>query len=229
MSIALILAAAGSGERFGSQVPKQFHEFEGKPIYLHSLEAFAGLVDHVALAVAPEFVEDVQRRIEGHGDPLPTCCIIPGGSDRQESVYAALRATPDQHEVILVHDAARPLITARDIRTVIDALDANDAAILGYPCTDTVKRSDVDGRVIETIPREALWLAQTPQGFRRSIGMAAYQAAFDAGLQATDDAQILEAHGVTVQVVEAHDSNLKITDADDLAVAQALWRARLKD
>jgi 2-C-methyl-D-erythritol 4-phosphate cytidylyltransferase len=148
-------------------------------------------------------------------------CAIPGGAERQDSVAEGLRALPASVQWVAVHDAARCLVSPRDVARVIDAARAGGAALLAVPASDTIKRVR-DGRVVETPPRAECWAAQTPQVFRAELLREAIAKARADGIVGTDDAQLVERLGVPVRVVEGSRSNLKITRPEDLLLAERL-------
>jgi 2-C-methyl-D-erythritol 4-phosphate cytidylyltransferase len=209
MAVALVVAA-GRGERLGSEGPKAFVVLAGRPMLDWSLAALAAVpaIERVVVALPP-------------GVPTPPGAIgVEGGEHREHSVLAALRAAPPA-DVVLVHDAARPLVTPGLVRDVLAALDGADGAIAAAPVTDTVKEAAGD-RVVRTLDRRALWAVQTPQAFRRDVLERALAAGPEALAAATDDASLVEAVGGTVRVVPAPRENLKVTTALDLQVAELL-------
>jgi 2-C-methyl-D-erythritol 4-phosphate cytidylyltransferase len=213
MAVAL-LVAAGSGERLGAGRPKAFAVLAGRPILEWSLDAIrAAGIAHVVVAMPPGF------------DPPPGAIAVPGGATRSASVRAALAAAPAGD--VVVHDAARPLVTPDHFRAALAALDEVDCAIAAAPVTDTVKEAGADRHVTATLDRSRLWAVQTPQAFRRPALERAL-AVDDAVLaQATDDAWLVERAGGTVRVVESTAANLKITTPFDLRLAEHLLADRL--
>jgi 2-C-methyl-D-erythritol 4-phosphate cytidylyltransferase len=214
MAVALVVAA-GRGERLGTPVPKAFVMLAGRPMVEWSIAALRGVaaIEQIVVALPP-------------GVDAPAGTIgVPGGEQRSHSVRAALAAAADD-EVVLVHDAARPLVSASLARACLDALGDADAANAAAPVTDTIKEC-ADGRVQRTLDRSRLWAVQTPQVFRREALAQALAAPHDALAAATDDASLVEALGGTVRVVEAPRENLKVTTALDLRVAELLLRERL--
>jgi 2-C-methyl-D-erythritol 4-phosphate cytidylyltransferase len=194
-----IVVAAGSGSRFGK--PKQFERLAGRTILEWSLDAARGACDDVVTVVPPG-----------------TSGGVSGGATRSESVRAGLAAVPDDADVIVVHDAARPLASPALFAAVIDAVRGGaDAAIPGVPVTDTVKRVDGE-RVVDTVDRDALVAVQTPQAFRADLLRKAHAGDADA----TDDAALVEALGGTVVVVPGEAANIKVTTPQDLRIAEAL-------
>ena len=206
MRIAAILVAAGTGSRFGAETPKQFLPLLGKPVMRHAAEAlakYATLIQPVG-ETAP-----IAAALAGL-DHMP---IVPGGATRQDSVRAGLDALlPHALTIVLVHDAARPNIPAGTIDALLAALEHHPGAIPAAPVADTLKRV-VDGIITETVPRDGLFRAQTPQAFRVAPLLAAHRSGL---IGATDDASLLEAAGETVATVPGSDDNIKLTYPDDL-------------
>lgn len=217
--ISLLLPAGGSGSRFGGPVPKQLLPLLGVPVIRRSIDAFAGLVDEAVVAGPADRLDEIRAACAGCAVPLR---VVAGGADRQASVRAALLAS--RGDLVLVHDAVRPLIPRRCIEACIAALAAHPAAVVALACAATVKRAGPGRTVAATVPRADLWLAQTPQGFRRAEGLAAFARAAEAGWACTDDAEVLERSGHAVAIVPGDPANLKITEPGDFAVAEALLR-----
>jgi 2-C-methyl-D-erythritol 4-phosphate cytidylyltransferase len=213
MAVALVVAA-GRGTRLGSNGPKALVQVAGRPMLAWSLDALRAVAEIEQIVVAlPE------------GVPAPEGTIgVPGGAERSHSVLAALRAS--QGDPVVVHDAARPLVTPEILRATLAALREHgcDAAIAAAPVHDTVKRAR-DGVVHGTLDRSELWAVQTPQAFRRAALEAALAAGDDALGAATDDAALVEAQGGTVRVVPAPPENFKVTTPHDLRVAELLLRS----
>jgi 2-C-methyl-D-erythritol 4-phosphate cytidylyltransferase len=225
MRCSLIIPAAGRGTRFSPDQPKQLMMLCGRSVLARSLDAFAGMVDEAVLAVNADFRHAVQAAVDEAQPGFPVR-LVDGGAQRQDSVHAALRACADSSDVVLVHDAVRPLVPRTCIEACLQALTRHDAVLVAIACTSTVKQAQPGQMLVQrTIPREPLWLAQTPQGFVRSLGLLAYARAQAEGWQCSDDAQVLELAGHRVALVPGDARNLKITTRDDWAVAEALLRA----
>jgi 2-C-methyl-D-erythritol 4-phosphate cytidylyltransferase/2-C-methyl-D-erythritol 2,4-cyclodiphosphate synthase len=213
MIIAAILVAAGSGSRFGAETPKQFMRLAGKQVIRHAAESLAHEVD---LLQPVGEAGPIATALEGMAH-LP---VVPGGPTRQASVRAGLEAlVPHAPDLVLVHDAARPVIPPGTIPALIAALKQAPGAIPAVPVADTLKRG-ANGRIVETVPRAGLFRAQTPQAFRFAVLLAAHLA--PATDTATDDASLLEAAGQTVLLVPGAEDNIKLTYPEDL---QRLERA----
>ncbi|CAO3451813.1 2-C-methyl-D-erythritol 4-phosphate cytidylyltransferase (EC 2.7.7.60) / 2-C-methyl-D-erythritol 2,4-cyclodiphosphate synthase (EC 4.6.1.12) [Azospirillum argentinense] len=222
--IALIVAA-GSGQRFGAERPKQYLDLAGQPILRRTVEAFRRhpKVSVVRVVINPAFRDLYDAAVAGLDLPEP----VSGGASRQDSVRNGLEAlaesAPDR---VLIHDAARPLVDAGTIDAVIAALDTHPAALAAVPVADTLKRGE-DGLVAGTVDRSGLWRAQTPQGFRFPDILAAHRAA--AGLELTDDAAVAERAGLPVALVPAREENFKVTTPDDLTRATRALDSALSD
>ena len=225
MQVFAILPAAGLGTRMAGPQPKQFVALDGVPILIHSLRAFASVsrVKQIYVAVRKPELERVQAQIAGHGF-AGRVHVVEGGEKRQESVANALaRLDAEDDDVVLVHDAVRPLIDAATIERTIDAVVEHGAAIVGLPAVDTIKQVErtAHGAVITaTIPREFIVLAQTPQGFRYGVLKAAFAEAAADGFMGTDEASLVERAGHPVAVVHGSQVNLKITQPGDLELAE---------
>jgi 2-C-methyl-D-erythritol 4-phosphate cytidylyltransferase len=220
--VGVIIVAAGSGSRTGSAELKQFRWVAGKPMLLHSIQTFQARVD-VAMVVCVLPREHV-------GDPPPwifqsdadRLLLSVGGRERSESVANGLEDLPSECEIVVIHDAARPLVTSETIGRVIDEARKGNGAVAALPVTDTLKRVDSSGRVIETVDRFGLWRAQTPQAFPRKVIERAHKEAREADRIATDDAALCEKIGLPVVVVRGSERALKITEENDFALAEAL-------
>ena len=209
MAVAL-LVAAGSGERLGAARPKAFVTVAGRPMLEWSVRALrAAGIESIVVAL-PE------------GEAPPAGCVgVRGGSNRSESVRAALEASAGGDPVI-VHDAARPLVTPEHFTRALAALAGADAAIVAAPVTDTIKEADAERAVTRTLDRSKLWAVQTPQAFWRGALAAALAADAATLARATDDAWLVERAGGRVRLVESSGANFKVTTAHDLRVAELL-------
>ncbi len=220
--VGVIVVAAGSGSRTGSSELKQFRWVAGKPALLHSVQAFMARADvAIVVAVLPKshaadpppwlFQCDVDRLL-----------VSVGGRERQESVWNGLEDMPEEVRFVVVHDAARPLVTDETIERVISKAREGVGAIAALPVVDTLKEVDEHGNVVKTISRAGLWRAQTPQAFPREQLERAHMDAKRSGESATDDAALLERLGLPVVVVRGSERALKITDENDFLRADAL-------
>jgi 2-C-methyl-D-erythritol 4-phosphate cytidylyltransferase len=225
--IAAILPAAGLGTRMGAETPKQFLELDGTPIVIHSLRRIAScpLVTDIIVATRADEVTRLRERI-AEEKFKQAVRVVKGGDSRQDSVAEALREVPKDAEIVLVHDAVRPFVTAEQITRVIEEARRCEAAILGIPAMDTVKEvkraslpEDV-ALIIGTIPRERVVLAQTPQAFATKLLKEAFARAQADGVSASDEAGLVERMGHDVHVVLGSERNMKITKPADMDLAK---------
>jgi 2-C-methyl-D-erythritol 4-phosphate cytidylyltransferase len=225
---AVILPAAGQSSRFGGAQKKPFLPLDGRAVWLRAADLFVNRSD-VCQCVVVVAREDQQTFRARFGAELSRWDIrvADGGAERFESVANALGLLTAEADFVAVHDAARPCTPPARIDAVFAHAAATGAALLAVPVADTLKRDDGQGRVQATVPRQGLWLAQTPQVFRRDWLAAAYAARHRLGHDVTDDAQLLEATGHPVHLVAGSAANLKITTPDDLVLAEAILRARI--
>lgn len=201
--------AGGDGIRFGGR--KQFAELCGRPVVSFSVEVARSACSNVVLVV-PAALDGADLGPVGDG------IVVPGGATRSDSVRAGLSAVPDHVEIVVVHDAVRPLATLSLFEAVIDAVRSGaDAAVPGIPVTDTLKRV-VDDVVVSTLPRDEVVAVQTPQAFRASV----LRRAHETSQSATDDASLVEEIGGTVRIVPGEGSNLKLTERGDVRIFEAL-------
>jgi len=221
--VTAIIAAAGRGERFGGGLPKQLVTLGGRSILERSVDAFVlhERITDLIVALPTELVAEVPPYLRARSKRIE---IVEGGNRRQDSVACAFARVPTAADIVVVHDAARPLVTAALIERTIDAAATYGAALAAVAATDTVKRADERGFVLDTLPRHGIFLAQTPQAFRTTLLREALASA-DAAAEATDEASLIERAGHCVQLVDGDPRNLKITTADDLAAAEALIEA----
>ncbi len=217
--VAAILPAAGQGVRMGSH-KKQFLMLDGTPILIHTLRKFVACPDvaQIFVATRPEDLVRTQQSLNAEGLGK-TVVVVPGGNRRQESVENCLRVVPPDTSLVAVHDAVRPFVSPALISAVIQEAAQSGAAILGIPSVDTVKQV-ARNRILGTIPRERIVLAQTPQVFRLEILKRAFEKAREDGFHTTDEASLVEHLGLEVTVVRGSDRNIKITTPADLELAR---------
>jgi 2-C-methyl-D-erythritol 4-phosphate cytidylyltransferase/2-C-methyl-D-erythritol 2,4-cyclodiphosphate synthase len=232
MHVTAIIAAGGRGLRLGGGHPKQLLAIEGRTLLQRCVETFLAhrSIDELVVALPPDVIQAPPAYLRGAAKPLR---LVVGGARRQDSVSNAFQAMSAGSDVVVIHDAARPFVSSDLIRRTVDAAAVHGAAIAAVEVSDTVKRVREAGgeRVIsETIPRETIFLAQTPQGFRRDV-LAAAVALGQSGVEATDEAALVERAGYTVHVVAGEPGNVKITTADDLDAARRralpVWTGRV--
>lgn len=226
MKTAAVIVAAGSGERFGGEVPKQFRTLVDRPMLswtISRLEA-AESIDTIVVVVAEEHLLYASQHVVDPYGFRKVTKLVPGGATRQESAYRGLKALPISTDLVAIHDGARPMTAVRDIERVIDKARNERAAILAVPVTDTIKRAKA-GYVMGSVDRRDLYGAQTPQVFQYDLIMSAHEAARSGSSQDyTDDASLIEARGFKVTLVEPSGPNIKVTSLADLVAVEALLR-----
>ncbi len=224
IDVGVAIPAAGQGTRMGGR-KKAFLEVGGVPLLVRSLAPF---LEHpevvsVAVAVPAEDLADLPDFLAGAD---PRVRVVAGGHTRLHSVRAALSALRPEVRTVLVHDAARPLVTREIVDRCIRVARTGEGAVAGWPVVDTLKEVEADGRILSTPDRATLWCAQTPQAFPREALLEAYRKAVEEGIVATDDAAIFSRYGGRVRMVEGAPWNLKVTHPEDVAVAEFLLRMR---
>jgi 2-C-methyl-D-erythritol 4-phosphate cytidylyltransferase len=227
MHVTAIVPAGGGGRRMGAALPKQFLLLRGRPLLLWTLEALLASprIGHLIVAVPPGTEAQVAAEVLAPAG-VRVDTLVSGGAERQDSVRAGLAAAPPETDLILVHDAARPLITPAILEAALDAAAAVGGAVVAVPVTDTIKRAAADGRVDETLARGRLWAAQTPQIFRADWFRSAHARAAADGFLGTDDSALVERMGYPVALVPGSPENLKITVGADLDAAEQILRRR---
>jgi 2-C-methyl-D-erythritol 4-phosphate cytidylyltransferase len=224
METLAILVAAGRGERMGAGRPKAFLSLGGQTLLERSARALgaAPSVSGVVAVVPPETIEEASGLVEGLAKP---CQVVAGGARRQDSVQAGLAALPTGFAgLVLVHDAARPLVSVEVVEAVVRGAREHGAAIPVVPVADTIKEVG-DGRVLSTVDRERLAAAQTPQGFRLDVLSRAYTSAFADGVTVTDESMAVERLGLPVACVPGAPRNRKLTTAEDMAWAERVLQS----
>ena len=225
--VAVIIPAAGAGERFGGKVKKPFAQIDNRPIFIRSIELFLNRKDvaQVILTVSPDDLDVVKEKYAAN-IMFMGIKLVKGGATRFESVRAALSAVDEDADLVCIHDAVRPCVLQSWIDKVFEQATTTGAAILAAPLHGTIKRVK-EKRIVATVPRAGLFEAQTPQVFERGLLAEAYSKLekMDKS-RISDDAQLVEAMGRKVAVVETDSSNIKITRKIDVAIAEAIIKAR---
>lgn len=223
-----LVPAAGRGLRMGGLVPKQFLSIGGLPLIVHSLRTLqaSSVIDAIVLAVPQADLAYSQSDIVDAYRFTKVFNVVAGGQERQDSVRNALAVLDDQVEIVVVHDAVRPFLTERMLEDVVAAARATGAAIIALPMRDTVKYVGADHVIERTVDRRPLWLAQTPQAFRRDWLQEAHRRAQIEAVPATDDAYLLEWMGHSVRVVEGSGENIKVTRPEDMVIGEAILASR---
>lgn len=228
MSVAAVIVAGGTGERFGSPGGKQLAPLAGKPVLAWTVAAFEACdrIDSIVVVADPGRLPEYA---EAASSPK-VAAVVAGGEERQHSVANGLSALPAGVAVVAVHDGARPLVTPSLIACAVDALEADSAlagAVVGHPQSDTLKRA-AQGLIAGTIARAGLWAVQTPQVFRTQVLRDAYASAEADGFLGTDDASLVERIGGRVRLVRGPRDNIKVTVPEDLVIAEAVLAARME-
>ena len=220
MHVSAIIAAAGQGSRLGGDRPKQFLSLGGRPILQRSVDVFvlSDRITDVVVAVPPDVVGNVPEYLRGRSKPIR---IVEGGPRRQDSVARAFALVSERADVVVIHDAARPLVSADLISRAVDAAAEFGAAIVALPASDTVKRGGANRIIVETLPRGEIFLAQTPQAFRVGVLRDALAQAHSS-VEATDEAALAERAGHRVRIIDGDARNIKVTTPDDLTAAERL-------
>ncbi len=221
--VGVIIVAGGSGTRIGGDELKQFRWVAGKPMLLHSVQTFMARPDvGMVVCVLPQ-------RFAGDPPPWLFQCDVDrllvsvGGRTRSESVANGLDDLPDEAQIVLVHDAARPLVDAETIDRVVTGVRGGMSTIAALPVVDTLKKVGEDGLIMRTVEREGLWRAQTPQGFPRRLLVDAHRRASVEHISATDDAALCERLGIPVCVVKGNERALKVTEPGDFARVDVMF------
>ncbi len=213
MKVSAIIPAAGSGERFGEE--KQFKLLSGRPLFFHTLKLFlqSDYIDEIIVAVPSANVDSTHRDVLSMSAGKPVK-VVAGGTRRQDSVKNGIDVSDSHSTLVCIHDAARPFVTEDLIQRSISACEFADGAVVGIPSKDTVKFSE-NGLVKETLDREKIWLAQTPQCFHKNKLLQALYYAETENLTGTDESALMEAMGFSIKLVEGDSNNFKITTKDD--------------
>lgn len=223
------MPAAGSARRMQVQCNKVLLPLAGRPMLAWTLRALAAApsVEAIIICIREEDRNEVAKLVRDCAIGKQVT-LVTGGRERQDSIRNGIAAMPRDVEYVIVHDAARPLVSTALVERVLNAALEHGAATAAIPCTDTVKEGDENNFVRCTLPRERLHLIQTPQVFRADLLRAAHEHAHKAGLYFTDDASLVEALGIKVKLVMGEPYNIKITHREDLLVAELLLRARIR-
>jgi 2-C-methyl-D-erythritol 4-phosphate cytidylyltransferase len=220
MKVSAIIPAAGSGERFGEE--KQFKLFSGRPLIFHTLKLFfqSDYIDEIIVAVPSANVDSTHRDVLSMSAGKPVK-VVAGGTRRQDSVKNGIDVSDSHSTLVCIHDAARPFVTEDLIQRSVSACEFADGAVVGIPSKDTVKFSE-NGLVKETLDREKIWLAQTPQCFHKNKLIQALYYAETENLTGTDESALMEAMGFSIKLVDGDSNNFKITTKDDWIRAEVV-------
>lgn len=227
VKVAAIVPAAGSGTRMGTKTKKQFLALAGIPLLGYALKTLetCPVVRSIVIVAGPGDEDYCRSAVVEKLGLNKVAAIVPGGKERQDSVYSGLLALSPEFDIIVVHDGVRPLFSLNILESVIAAAQTHGAAACAVPAKDTVKLADENKFVTRTLPRDRTWLVQTPQAFRYELIMEAHRRARGDNLLATDDTALVESLGGQVKIVMGSYENIKITTPEDLELAAAIIRA----
>jgi len=219
-----IVPAGGSGKRMGGPLSKQYFLLAGKPILAHTLKRFqeSGAISAVILVVPADDVEPVGKTIVDRYGLTKVKAVIPGGTQRQDSVRNGLDAAGEGYDIILIHDGVRPFISDHLISRAVREAETFGAVTVGCPAKDTIKSISSEGFVKNTLPRDSIWTIQTPQAFRTDVIVEAHRRAVADGYYGTDDAALVERMGIPVKALAGSYDNIKITTKEDMALAERI-------
>ena len=222
--VAAVVPAAGCGTRMGSETPKQFLQLGDVPLLVHVLRVFESnrMISEIVLVVSQDDVTSCREEFLPPFAFSKISAVVAGGARRQDSVRNGLQAVDERTKIVVVHDAVRPFVTGTMVEAVIDGARTHGAAIVAIPLHDTVKRVAADGMIETTLDRQRLWSAQTPQAFDVELLRQAHRSSHEAGVEATDDAFLVERTGHRVSIVNGSPDNIKVTRPADLAMGEAI-------
>jgi len=219
-----IIVSAGKGVRMNRSTPKQYLLLQGRPVLCHTIIAFDSCpeVDNIILVVPENDIQFCREQLLSELNLKTPVNVLAGGKRRQDSVFNGILSIDDKSGIVVIHDSVRPLVSSDMISRCIRKARTSGACILGVPLRDTLKAVDGNSVIKKTIPRESLWLAQTPQAFHYQLIRDAHEAAAKQGIEATDDAALLEWMGLPVSILGSTADNLKITTNEDLVLANII-------
>jgi 2-C-methyl-D-erythritol 4-phosphate cytidylyltransferase len=228
-----LIPAAGMGKRMGASINKQYLLLDGLPIVARTISVFeeSPLIEAIYLVIPSDEIPYCREHVVAACGFRKVVEIVPGGRERQNSVMNGLNAmhrNVSGDDVVLIHDGVRPLITPQLLHESIEIARVNDGALVAVPAKDTIK-TVCDGIIIDTLPREMLWQAQTPQSFRFATIYSAHREAEQKGFMGTDDASLVERRGGVVRIVQGDYKNIKITTPEDLILAEAFLACARKE
>lgn len=227
--ISAVIVAAGKGTRMNMDINKQYLEICGVPVLARTLQVFEDcrFINEIVLVVNEYEILYCKQNIVDEFGFTKVRTMVAGGIERQDSVYNGLQEVDKSCDIVLIHDGARPFVNEKNIISSIHAAYEFDACCIAVPVKDTIKRSDKDDFVVETLDRSSLWLIQTPQAFKYELIMYAHKKALEDGFTGTDDASLVERLGHKPKLVMGGYDNIKITTREDISVAEAILNDRL--
>ena len=227
MKVTAVIPAAGSGKRMHTK--KQFLEISGTPVLAITVSVFEECqsIDEIIVAATRE---DLERTREILKDFKKVKSVVEGGDERQDSVYNCISTISKESDddLVVIHDAARPLVTKEMITSAVIEAKVSKAVVVGVPSKDTVKTVSEDNKIMETLDRKSIWLVQTPQVFSMQLIKQAYERAQKLNYRATDDSKLVERLGNTVKIIMGSYENIKITTNEDIVMAEAILGRRVK-
>lgn len=226
-----IIVAAGKGIRLKGALRKQYIALDGVPIIRHTLNVFdrCQRVNPIIMVLPKADLNFCRNKILLNANLEKDVILVAGGEERQDSVYNGLKAIDSDDGIVLIHDGVRPFVKQEHLIACINGAAEFGACILGIPAFDTVKKVNATNGITQTLERDALWLAQTPQAFQVKMIKKAHETAKQEGFIATDDASVVERLGKTVKIIPGSRNNIKITDPEDLKLARALLKISASD
>ncbi len=224
MKVSAVLVGAGLGLRMGGTIKKPFLPILGKPIFIHTIGRFSQIetISEIIVVVGEAEIKFLQEQWQDVLTASKVKKIVAGGKRRQDSVYNGLCQTEADSEIVLIHDIVRPLVRSEHIEAVVSKVKESNAAILAAPMKATVKEVENHLRIQRTVSRNNLWMAQTPQGFKRDLILKVFNQLKNVDREFTDDAEMVEKAGYPVYIVPGTDENIKITTPEDMRIAEAL-------
>jgi len=230
MVTAAIIPAAGKGIRMGPGIPKQFRSLAGEPIVLRTLQVFEACpeIDSILPVLPSDHIEIFQDMMRRAGGFTKISNLVVGGEQRQDSVYNGLTRLDSEVDLVVVHDGVRPFVTHNLIRSCIETAYSHGAAVAALSAQETVKLTNPEGWIQETLPRDMIYLAQTPQVFRRELLVEAFRQAKNEGYYGTDEASLVERMGIGIKLVAGERWNIKITTPEDFVWAQVYSESKAR-
>ncbi|OGP68333.1 MAG: hypothetical protein A2W27_11490 [Deltaproteobacteria bacterium RBG_16_44_11] len=227
MRTVAIIPAGGAGKRLNAKQAKQYLLLDDTPLLIHTLKVFqkAKIINEIVLVLPKDYVASAKQLINNYGLTKITA-VVAGGKERQDSVKNGIAAINGKCDVVVIHDAVRPFVTEELITKVVVAAKLTGAASIGVKAKDTIKETKKDNLVAATIPRQNLWLTQTPQAFKFELLKKAYKTAYDKKYYGTDDASLVERIGKKIKMIEGSYENIKITTPEDMIMAEALMKKK---
>lgn len=230
MAYTVIIPAAGQGKRMNAGENKQFLKLQSVPLIVHTLQLFEKdeACEAMIVVANKDEIMEMKQLFSKHG-LSKVAAIVPGGRERQESVYAGLLEIKKAESVVLVHDGARPFIRPEEIQRLVAEVGEAQGAVLATKVTDTIKKGSREQMVTETLAREELWAVQTPQAFSYKLLKKAHDAAKKNGFTGTDDAGLVEHIGGRIRLVPGDEENIKLTTPYDIGIAEMILEKRKED